>query len=340
MADEKLKVLAGGKSKIEIISIGDVELDTDPRYLIEDLLPHNSMVVVWGPPKCGKSFWVFNLLLHVALGWQYKSKRVEQGAVVYCAFEGQNGIKRRIAAFRQHYRVPLKEDPFKLVLSVLSLVHDHKALIAAIKNSLGDVRPVAVTLDTLNRSLAGSENKDEDMSAYIAAADALREAFSCTVIIVHHCGIKASRPRGHTALTGALDVQIRCKMDDGRIISEVELSKDGPQGETDINVLKEVELGRDKTGKPITSCVIVGAKELLKGHPATALNVLVSLLKKETRGNVSIEKWRESFEAEMQKTETKGDVSKKTLEKAFLRAREKLEGAGFIEISENTVRLL
>jgi hypothetical protein len=38
-------------------------------------------------------------------------------------------------------------------------------------------------LDTLNRSLAGSESDDEDMAAYVKAADAIREAFGCAVVI-------------------------------------------------------------------------------------------------------------------------------------------------------------
>ena len=40
---------------------------------------------------------------------------------------------------------------------------------------------------------------DEDMAAYIQAADRLREKFACTVIIIHHCGINGDRPRGHTS---------------------------------------------------------------------------------------------------------------------------------------------
>jgi RecA-family ATPase len=59
---------------------------------------------------------------------------------------------------------------------------------------------VAVVLDTLNRSLNGSENSDEDMGKYIKATAAIREAFNCAVLVVHHCGVNDSRPRGHTSL--------------------------------------------------------------------------------------------------------------------------------------------
>ena len=103
--------------------------------------------------------------------------------------------------------------PFYLVRLRLDLVKDHRGLIASIQEQIGDTKPVSVTLDTLNRSLAGSESSDEDMTAYLNAADAIREAFGCVVIIVHHCGVDGTRPRGHTSVTGTADVQLAVKRD-------------------------------------------------------------------------------------------------------------------------------
>jgi hypothetical protein len=73
---------------------------------------------------------------------------------------------------------------------------------------MGDAAPGLIVLDTLNRSLAGSESSDEDMGNYIKAADQLREMFKCAVIIIHHCGLAEERPRGHTSLIGADDAQV------------------------------------------------------------------------------------------------------------------------------------
>src|SRR6516165_6497051 len=69
-------------------------------------------------------------------------------------------------------------------------------------------RPAAVVLDTLNKSLVGSESKDIDMANYVRAAEAIREAFDCVVIIVHHCGWDESRMRGHSSLPAALDTEL------------------------------------------------------------------------------------------------------------------------------------
>jgi hypothetical protein len=244
---------------IHLVPFDEITLSTARRDLVKGIIPRVGMTVVWGPPKCGKSFWAFDLMMHVALGWQYRGRRVNQGAVVYCAFEGQTGIEQRVAAFRKTYldgeSVAV---PFYLEPVTLDLVRDHAALIAVIRQTLGDAMPVAVTLDTLNRSLAGSESSDQDMSAYVRAADAIREDFQCAVIIVHHCGHDGVRPRGHSSLIGALDAQLAVKRDTANnILVEVELMKDGAQGDIIASKLDVVTVGIDEDGDEITSCVIV-----------------------------------------------------------------------------------
>ena len=96
------------------------------------------------------------------------------------------------------------------------------------------------------------------MAKFIRAADAIRAAFGCAVIIVHHCGVQGTRPRGHTSLTGADDAQIAVeRAEDGIIIATVEHMKDGPDGGAILCRLEQVELGADDDGDPKTSCIIV-----------------------------------------------------------------------------------
>jgi AAA domain len=141
--------------------------------------------------------------------------------------------------------------------SPMTLVADHVALIASIRASLGTVPPGAVVIDTLNRSLAGSESDDRDMAAYVKAADAMRAAFACAVVIVHHCGPEGTRPRGHSSLMGAVDAQIAVNRDAAdNIIATVELMKDGSQGAEFASRLQVVDVGIDDDGDKITSCVI------------------------------------------------------------------------------------
>src|SRR5262249_41455532 len=151
--------------RIKLVPFDQIELGHERPYLIRKLIPRVGVTVVWGAPKSGKSFSTFDMVMHVALGWEYRGRRVVQGPVIYAAFEGQSGIKARIAAFKQHHSVT--EAPFYLLPAILDLVKDHAELIEAIRTELSGALPHAIVLDTLNRSLRGSESSDEDMSAYV-----------------------------------------------------------------------------------------------------------------------------------------------------------------------------
>jgi AAA domain-containing protein len=244
--------------RFRLIAFGDIELEGSPRYIVKNLIPRGGLVLVWGPPKCGKSFFVSDLALHVALGWAYRGRRVEAGVVLYVTCEGQSGFPARIEAFRQ---IRLANDatvpPFHLLPTRLDLVREIDELIADIGAQLGQAPCVLIVIDTLNRSLAGSESKDEDMSGYVRACDRLREAFRSAVIVIHHCGVDGNRPRGHTSLTGAVDAQIAVKRDkSGNIVAIVEYMKDGPEGDEIVSRLEIVDVGVDEDGEPIVSCVI------------------------------------------------------------------------------------
>ena len=254
----------GKPTRFALVPFDQIEISAGASYLVKGLIPRAGLVVVWGPPKCGKSFLTFDLSMHVALGWEYRGRRVKQGCVVYCALEGAQGFRARVEAFRREkLSGETSSPPFHLMASALNLVADQAAFLEALRAQLGEEKPVAVVIDTLNRSLAGSESDDKDMAAYVRAADAIRDAFDCAVVIVHHCGHNGERPRGHSSLIGAVDAQIAVKRDAAEnIVATLELSKDGEAGAEIVSRLVPVEVGRDEDDEPIRSCVIVAVDAL------------------------------------------------------------------------------
>jgi hypothetical protein len=245
-------------------AFNDIQMSTASSCLVRGVIPRVGLVVVWGPPKCGKSFWTFDLLMYVALGWQYRGHRVKQGAVVYCALEGGAGFAKRVEAWRRRHLADHHDPvPFWLLDVSVDVIADRGRLVAAIRAQLGEVIPAVVVIDTLNRGLNGSENDPGDMARFIQAADAIREAFGCAVVIVHHCGIEGTRPRGHTSLAGAVDAQIAVARDDETdlISVNVQYMKDDEPGAPMACRLERVELGTDDEGEPITSCIVVEAEE-------------------------------------------------------------------------------
>jgi hypothetical protein len=248
-----------------------IEIPDDPTYLVQGLLPDVGLAVIFGAEKCGKSFWLFDVMMHVALGWPYRGHEVIQGAVVYAALEGGRGFAKRIVAFRQEF---LAQDadpvPFWLLDVRLDLIKEHVPLIAAIRTQLKGVKPAAVVIDTLNRALNGSENDDEDMGKFIAAADAVRDAFNCLVAIIHHTPLSGGRPRGHSSLGGADDCQISVEKNEasGIVTCKVVHMKDEMSDLVLASKLKRVQIGIDSKGNPITSCTV----EPVKLDPAANFN--------------------------------------------------------------------
>jgi hypothetical protein len=337
-----------------------IKLSTEPNYRIVGILPRVGLVVVWGPPKCGKSFWTFDLVMHIALGWKYRGRKVQQGMVVYLALEGGPGFAARKEAWRQRHLADHKElVPFNLIDVPVDLIADHKTLIEEIEAQVSEM-PASVVIDTLNRSLNGSENKDEDMGKYIRAADTIRARFGCLVIIIHHCGVAGGRPRGHTSLTGADDAQIAVIRDkDGDITVTVEHMKDGEASAPMGSKLELVKVGVNDEGDPITSCIIVPAEIVdkkakakkqrgLPGGAQLALDLLQKLITK--KGEVppadenippdtkvcTVTEWREHFYNAYADDGDKGDKSsRKAREKAFLRATLTLQNAKLVGIWSN-----
>jgi hypothetical protein len=261
------KPLPASKSLVAfpLVAFEHVTLNSGRDYLVKDLLPRAGLCLIWGPRKCGKSFWAMDLALHVALGWNYRGRKVQQAPIVYLALEGHGGYPRRIEAFRQHHKV--KTAPFYLLRATVNLAAKADQLIKDIEAQLGEEKPGAIFIDTLNRSLVGSESSDEDISKYLNAAGKIQERFNCCVVIIHHCGYDESHPRGHTALSASVDVQIAVtRGTDLEVIATVELAKDGPEGAVIYSHLHPMpEVGRDPDGDPIGSLVVLPADK-----PATA----------------------------------------------------------------------
>ena len=132
-----------------------------PTYLVKGLFPKGGLVVIWGPPKCGKSFWAYDVAMHIALGWQYRGRRVIPGSVIYCAFEGGEGFKGRAEAFRRRFLADHSEAvPFYLMTTPLNLARDHPLLITDIRAEHPNLQPVLVV-----RRLADAAQRDRGDAA-------------------------------------------------------------------------------------------------------------------------------------------------------------------------------
>jgi hypothetical protein len=284
--------------KFSLRKFSDIKSDPNEiAHFIKDLIPRSGITVVWGEPKCGKTFQLIDMTMHIARAIEYRGRKTQQGCIVYIVLEGKKGFEKRIEAYRQFHGIS-EEVPFYTIATGLDLIREHAALVNDIKTELGPIYPGVIVVDTLNRSLAGSENKPEDMGAYLSAAENVSRAFDdCAVLIAHHCGVEGTRPRGHSSLGGTVECQISVKKTESDlVIAKVELAKDMEDGTEIVSKMEEVQLVPDREGTPRTSCVLIEANAPVSAaDPKLSANqkTMLSILLDAGRSGLTTTEWND-----------------------------------------------
>ena len=190
----------------------DIEM-TPPKWLIEGMIEQDALGMVFGASGSGKTFVCLDFGLCVASGTDYHGKKVKQAPVLYIAGEGHAGFARRINAWTAQNNVNLEDVPFYKSNTTV-IINDEKdaenmmAEIDALIEQVGT--PGLIVLDTMDRTLAGSDSDDKDAAAYLNVCDVVRLKYGATVIVVHHTGHNhTERARGSTRLKGRLDCEYR-----------------------------------------------------------------------------------------------------------------------------------
>ena len=93
----------------------------------------------------------------------------------------------------------------------------------------------------------------------MANSDLIRHETGVCVLYIHHCGKDAAKgSRGHSSLRAATDTEIEVTArSDKTLIARVTRQRDLESEGSFAFRLDAVELGHNRRGKPVTSCVVV-----------------------------------------------------------------------------------
>lgn len=242
----------------------DISPILETNDFVEDVLREKEFSVIYGESNCGKTFFMLDLAMHVALGRPWRGKEVEQGGVIYAALEGGFGTNNRICAFKQYYSIE-SEIPLAIIRSSVNFLDaegDIEKLansVKAAKEKIGNVK--LIVIDTLARAISGGdENSSTDMGQMIIHADYLRSITSAHISFIHHSGKdKALGARGHSSLRAAVDTEIEISREDEKSPSQIKFVKQREMEMIDplFFTLESKELGVDKRGRPVTSCAVI-----------------------------------------------------------------------------------
>jgi hypothetical protein len=149
-----------------------------------------------------------------------------------------------------------------------------------------------IIIDTLARCMSGDENSTAEMNMAVAECDRIRRKAGGDLILVHHQGWgKARRPRGASALFGALDALIRIsRTPDRYTLVEVEALREGAVKENNGILYSLI----DSALEPVT--LKSKGVEKLRERERRMLEVL-GILFEASKDPVAIKKWRNTVES-------------------------------------------
>ena len=201
--------------RFQPMTIAEIDQLPPLTWLIEDHLPQEGLVVLYGPPASGKTFVSLSMALAVACGAPWLGVKVRRPPtytdVVYIYAEGTRGISKRVHAWVGAQEAAPNLRHFYAIPCAVGLTQDDelREMVGQIKARA--LRPCLIVVDTLARCFGGrDENSTQDMNKFVSNCDMLKQELlpGCALLIVHHTGKNATiGARGSSALLGAADVE-------------------------------------------------------------------------------------------------------------------------------------
>ena len=227
-----------GKVDNEIIRCR-VRLDTDSRkktpfkrysvkdmlslpptdWIIEGLFSRGAIGMIYGPPGCGKSFLMSDLMLKSCLGgtWAFRHEIKKALNVAYCTKEAFNswGDRLKAALIKNNVEDLLNLHFFNSVPqlfnqeateNVFEFINQWKFSLAK-----GEQKPLdLLIIDTLHSACeGGDENDASDMREVLNSCHIIEQMLGCAIILVHHCGKTGVTSRGSNALECGSDFVLK-----------------------------------------------------------------------------------------------------------------------------------
>lgn len=340
----------------------DCEEYTPPEWVIEDLFSVNTLNMIYGEPKSGKTNTVLDMAFHVATPVleKWNGHYITHGHVAYFALEGADGIKKRLKVWRDKYGIMPDEmdiDIFTESFKFDGTDPDHTIEKTIAEITEGGKKPVLIVVDTLNRAMAGDENSTKDATNIIEAFTRIQRETGAAVNIIHHSGHTGTHARGSSVFYGNFDNMFRVeKNSEGQIVFIHEFSKDEATHSDMVFDIETRDTGwKRKNGSPVTSCTIEfneeettkrrenrldinGTKAPKKSRTTIAKETFAETVKEhgevitDTTNSTSyitlseIEPWGNLFKNQIIEAAKKGGKTTKedSKEKAFYRARKRL----------------
>ena len=228
-----------------------------PRWLIDGVIPAESLVCLYGKRGQGKTFLALDWACCIATGTAWCGKVVQPGRIAYLLAERPDGLKRRLRGWLRHKKSGGEAETEINRLSrdgIHWLQFTQRDFFLDVENSekgdgnadlikmleaefpppVDDQDPAPrrlslLVIDPLVAFMEGSENETRDMQAFVRGCIRIISRLKCSLLLVHHEGKgnvnNILGARGSSALEAGMDTVIYLAPRDKNQIAELRITK-------------------------------------------------------------------------------------------------------------------
>lgn len=267
----------------DFISAEDITKAPPPEHVVEDMVIRGGITLMSAESGVGKTFVVMSISGAVCEDTNWYGRDVTHGSVAYVGYEADAWSLRTQALQEQGYDLtnlyflraadPISPSVQRDGTETSSIGED--ILVDRLERLAKKIKeegkpPIALlAIDTVRTSIVGSEDRSDDISAYLRV---LRRVLlllpGAGALLLHHSGWqdgeqKRKRERGSSAFRGNVDVTLYLEVTDGTDPAAVHLElktlkiRDSEKRVPLRLIRRKVDLpGFDKFGNPLSSCII------------------------------------------------------------------------------------
>lgn len=241
------------------------------KFVLHPVVVESETGLVSGAPKAGKSAFMLDIGIHVALGIDVSPslKVPEQRTVLYFALEGRRATQLRIQAKREW----LEKEKIKIPdFTPLFVIERGTPLLEEMQRQqfveqvLAAERYITeqgwpelglIIVDTFTRTMpGGDQNSVEDTSAVFDAINRLRDRkLKAAVWFIHHLS-RAGNIRGSTNIEAEPDILCRVVKDEGRSVFSVDHARSIEEGARFPFRLQNWDIGKSSQGFMINAPIV------------------------------------------------------------------------------------
>lgn len=201
------------------MTIKELSERPEKEWLIERMIGHQEIGIVYGMPGSGKSFVLVDLAVTAAVGGTF-ARRFQVARplnVAYCAGEGVAGLPGRFIEACRQRRISTEISNISFFPLVPQLKQTdggesaHIFIAEQLQHQLLGGKPFdIIIIDTLHTASVGAEeNSATDMGFVLSQIKRINKELKASVILAHHTNKGGTEERGSLALRASADVSIR-----------------------------------------------------------------------------------------------------------------------------------